>query len=81
MIPVAILALWFVYSWKIGLALAIVCFVPALFYSASIPGGADEKMKKTFTAILIAMSLLMVGVINQSPEDPDQPKMCGRVEC
>lgn len=73
---------WFVYDWKLGLMVTIMAGFVALFYSAALPNLAGAKVKKTFAWVVIAMSLIAIGVVNQTDRGTeDSPRMCGRVEC
>ena len=73
---------WLLYSVPIGIGLASMCVVMSLFYCAAIGGEADDKVSKTFLFLVILMSLIMMGVVNEGPTfDGDMPKMCNHVEC
>ncbi len=84
-LAIAILVGWLIYSWVIGVGLAVMCLVIALFYSAALSGDTQQKIIKAFSILVIVLSIVMIGAMNQRPNDtesdPPPPKMCGAVEC
>ena len=71
---------WAVYSPAIAVALGVMCGVIAIFYAGIFDGPADEKTLKTFSILVICMSIVMVGAFS-GHIDGDAPRMCARVEC
>ena len=78
-----IMAMWLVYSWKIALVLAGMCWIISLFYCGAISGEAQAKVIKTFCVSLIVISLIMLGAIRGSDPDADSdaPKYCNAQAC
>ena len=74
---------WFIYSWKIAFVLFLMSFVIALFYSGADEGGADSKVFRTFSIIVLALSLVMIGIATSQVEDgeSERPKMCSHMHC
>lgn len=72
---------WVFYSITIAIALATMCGVIAAFYAGALDGPADEKVLRLFSILVLALSVVLVGVMApHSSEDPG-PRMCNRVEC
>ena len=78
-----ILALWAIYSWQIALTLIVICWLISIFYCGAISGEAQTKAIKTFCAIVIVMSLIMLGAVrSDSPDgDSDAVKYCNAQAC
>jgi len=74
---------WLLYSWKIAAMLCLVCGVISLFYAGAVTGPAQDNVIKTFSAIVLGLSLVMLGIITTTPTSPDEdsPKLCNRAEC
>lgn len=73
---------WFGYDWKLGLMLLVLCGFVALFYGGALTGPTDEKVRKAFCWMILAMTLIAIGVVNQTDRGTeDSPRMCGRIEC
>lgn len=79
-IAIAAILAWLVYSPKIAIGILLLAGLIAPFYCAAIHGSAKEKLVKTFAAIVLALSVLLVGIVNHESADGG-PKMCNRVEC
>lgn len=77
----AILLGWCFFSWKIGVGLAVMCGVIAIFYAGALKGEAQAKVVKAFSITVFVVSALMIGAVTQGVIDPEQPKMCGNVAC
>ena len=58
------------------------CGVIALFYAGAVTGPAEERVKKVFSALVLALTMIMLGVVNTPSGDrEDAPRACNRVEC
>lgn len=82
-LAIAALLAWLLYSWQIGIGLGVMCGIIALFYGAALPGNADAKVIRTFSVLVLVLSVIMVGVLTQkaADHDADQPKLCSGVPC
>jgi hypothetical protein len=76
------LVFWAFYSWPIALGLWAMCGVIALFYAGAVTGDARSRVLKVFAVLVVAMTVVMVGIVTQRPSDNEgAPRMCNRVEC
>lgn len=83
----ALLAWLAFYGWKISVALGFLCGVIALFYGAALEGRgmtADARVARTFSALVLALSLMMLGVLMASSGDEDEmniSRICNGMQC
>ena len=77
-----VLVAWMIYSVEIGIGLGVMCMVIAAFYAGTLSGPADKKTLKTFSVLVLALSILMIGIVNHETRYEDAgPRMCSGVAC
>ena len=73
---------WLIYSWQVAVCLIMVCGVISLFYAGALAGPAQAKVVKCFAGLVLAMTLVMIGIANQRPADNEgMLKTCASVQC
>ncbi len=72
---------WLIYSWSVALCLTMVCGVISLFYAGALTGAAETKVRRCFSMLVLALTLVMIGIATERVTGGGGPKVCNRVEC